>query len=108
MNDIRIVSEKLEKLLTDRSVSVYEYTVSESETRELNTEKTDFNLFRTIFGGSVSVTVILDGRKGTASGNDLTDAFAEALLKPPRTKRPDLLSRAEAAGPVSVEKLSYT
>ena len=51
MNDIRIVSEKLEKLLTDRSVSVYEYTVSESETRELNTEKTDFNLFRTIFGG---------------------------------------------------------
>ncbi len=80
MNDIRIVSEKLEKLLTDRSVSVYEYTVSESETRELNTEKTDFNLFRTIFGGSVSVTVILDGRKGTASGNDLTDAGLEKAV----------------------------
>ena len=57
MNDIKKVSEKLDALLREKSVSVYEYCVSESEKQELNTEKADFNLFRTVYDHGVSVTV---------------------------------------------------
>ena len=68
MYDIKQISRKLDALLKEKGVSVYEHCVSESEKQELNTEKADFNLFRTTFNNSVSVTVILDGRKGSASG----------------------------------------
>ena len=69
MYDIKQISQKLDALLKEKGVQVYEHCVSESEKQELNTEKADFNLFRTIFDGGVSVTVILDGKKGSASGN---------------------------------------
>ena len=80
MNEIKKVSEKLDALLREKNVSVYEYCVSESEKQELNTEKADFNLFRTIFDNDVSVTVILDGKKGHALGNDLSDAGLEKVV----------------------------
>ena len=85
MYDIKEVSQKLDALLKEKGVQVYEHCVSESEKRELNTEKADFNLFRTIFDNGVSVTVILDGKKGVASGNDLSDeglekAVSDAIL----------------------------
>ena len=73
MYDIHQVSKKLEALLKEKGAQVWEHSVSESEKRELNTELKDFSLLRTIFNNSVSVTVIQDGRKGAASGNDLTD-----------------------------------
>ncbi len=80
MNDILKVSDQLTALLRSRGVSIYETCVSESEKQELNTEKADFNLFRTIFDCGVSVTVILDGKKGAASGNDLSDAGLEKVV----------------------------
>ena len=80
MNNMKKVSEKLDALLREKGVSVYEHCVSESEKQELNTEKADFNLFRTIFNSGVSVTVIRDGKKGAASGNDLTDEGLEKVV----------------------------
>ena len=80
MNDILNVSEQLTALLRGKGISVYEVCVSESEKRELNTEKADFTLFRTIFDCGISVTVILDGRKGAASGNDLSRAGLEKVV----------------------------
>ena len=80
MYDMKTVSDKLEALLREKGVRVYEHCVSESEKQELNTEKADFNLFRTIFDNGVSVTVILDGKKGSASGNDLSDAGLEKVV----------------------------
>ena len=73
MFDLQNRSEKLDALLKEAGVTVYEHCLSESEKQELNSEKSDFNLFRTIFNSSVSVTVIQDGRKGSVSGNDLSD-----------------------------------
>ncbi len=81
MYDIKQVSQKLDALLREKGVTVYEHCVSESEKQELNTEKADFNLFRTIFDGGVSVTVIQDGKKGSASGNDLSDAGLEKAVE---------------------------
>ena len=80
MYDIKQVSQKLDSLLKEKGVQVYEHCVSESEKRELNTEKADFNLFRTIFDSGVSVTVILDGKKGSASGSDLSDEGLEKAV----------------------------
>ena len=80
MYDIKEISRKLDALLKEKGVSVYEHCVSESEKQELNTEKADFNLFRTIFDNGVSVTVILDGKKGVASGNDLSDEGLEKVV----------------------------
>lgn len=80
MYNIRQISQKLDALLAQKGVQLYEHCVSESEKQELNTEKADFNLFRTIFDGAVSVTVILDGKKGTASGNDLSDEGLDRVV----------------------------
>ena len=80
MNDILKVSDQLTALLRAQGVGIYETCVSESEKQELNTEKADFNLFRTIFNCGVSVTVIQDGKKGAASGNDLSEAGLEKVV----------------------------
>ena len=80
MYDIKQISQKLDVLLKEKGVQVYEHCVSESEKQELNTEKADFSLFRTIFDNGVSVTVILDGKKGSASGNDLSDEGLEKVV----------------------------
>ena len=80
MYELKEISRKLDALLKDKGAVVYEHCVSESEKRELNTEKADFNLFRTIFDNGVSVTVILEGRKGSASGNDLSDEGLEKVV----------------------------
>ena len=80
MNDILNVSDQLTALLRGQGVSIFETCVSESEKQELNTEKADFNLFRTIFDCGVSVTVIQDGKKGAASGNDLSPAGLEKVV----------------------------
>ena len=81
MYDIKEVSRKLDVLLQEKGVAVYEHCVSESEKRELNTEKADFNLFRTIFDYGVSVTVYQDGKKGSASGNDPSSAGLEKAVE---------------------------
>ncbi len=73
MKDFNQVSEKLEALLREKGAGEYEYRLAESEKRELNTEKADVNLYRTVFDNALALTVILDGRKGTAAGSDLED-----------------------------------
>ena len=80
MSELKKTAERLDALLREKGVSVYTYCVSESEKQELNTEKADFNLFRTIFNNAVAVTVILDGKKGSASGNDLSQEGLEKVV----------------------------
>ncbi|MBQ7058703.1 MAG: TldD/PmbA family protein [Firmicutes bacterium] len=73
MSNIREVSEKVNRLLNEKQQKVYAFEVTESEKRELNTENAEFSLYRTIFDSKINVTTIQEGRKGSASGNDLTD-----------------------------------
>ena len=93
MNDLNITSEKLETLLREQGVSEFAYSISESEKRELNTELTDVTLYRTVFDNTASVTVVIDGEKGNASCNDLSDtglrkAVEDAVLGA-RSSAPD-------------------
>ncbi len=80
MFDIKKAADQIDAMLRAKGVAEFEFQVSESEKKELNTEGADFNLLRTIFGGEVSVSVILEGRKGSASGNDLSDAGLEKVI----------------------------
>ncbi len=78
MASIQNTALKLSSLLKAAGISKFALSLTESEKRELNTEHVNFSLYRTLFDRSASVTAYLDGRKGSASGNDLTD---EGLLQ---------------------------
>ena len=80
MRDLRETANKAEELLRAAGVKKYALQVKESEKRELNTELETFSLFRTIFGVSAAVTVFMDGKKGTAAGNDLSDEGLEKVI----------------------------
>ncbi len=79
--DLKERASFLSRTLKDAGIEKYAFQVSESETKELNTELTDFSLFRTIFDGGASVTAFLGGKKGSASGSDLTDQGLAALVE---------------------------
>lgn len=72
------------KLLTDRlsgaGIEKYALSLSRSEKQELNTELEKFSLYRTTFDQDVKVTVFTDGKKGDASGNDLSEEGLEKLV----------------------------
>lgn len=87
---MRKIADRLEALLREKGAKNWSYQVSESEKQELNTEKTDFNLFRTTFDHHVAVTVLQDGRKGSAAGNDLSEAGLARVVE-------DALTGAEGA-----------
>ena len=74
-------ASKLTGLLRDAGIDKYALSLTESEKRELNTELVNFSLYRTIFDKTASVTAFMDGRKGSASGNDLTDEGLQKLVE---------------------------
>ena len=80
MNDIKETAAYLQTLLKEKGAAEYACSVSQSEKRELNTDLTEFSLYRTIFNQSASVTVIQEGRRGSSSGNDLTEAGLEKTV----------------------------
>ncbi len=84
MADLNAFSQRLAALLEGAGIAEYAFEVKESEKRELNTEHTDFVLYRTVFDKRISLDVFLDGRKGSASGNDLTDEGLEKVISAAR------------------------
>ena len=81
MADIKNIVSQLKSLLTASGVEKYAVSVAETEKRELNTEGTNFNLYRTTFGKRVSVTAFIGGKKGSSSGNDFTPEGLEKVVK---------------------------
>ncbi len=85
MSDLKNRAQFLRERLAAAGVRDYVFTVSESEMRELNTERENFSLYRTIFSDDASVKVLIDSRKGTASGNDLSDEGLQELVDSSRS-----------------------
>ncbi len=81
MSELNKKADFLESVLKAKSVEKYAFSVRESEKQELNTEGDAFKLMRTVFGGGAGVTVFAAGRKGTASGNDLSEEGLTALVE---------------------------
>ena len=92
MFDLDSVIKKLAQIMREKGIDTYSLTATESKQRELNTENTDYVLYRTIFDGKAVVTVMIDSRKGTAAGNDLSDDGIYALAL-------DAIKSAESAVP---------
>ena len=92
MSDLHSISKEALSVLAEKGSFPYSFTLTESEKRELNTEGSEFSLFRTVFNRQISVTTIPDGRKGSASGNDLSPEGIKKVVS-------DALSGAESALP---------
>ena len=80
MSELKNISAALKEKLQAAGITKYACSISEGEKQELNTEQNKFSLFRTIFSKDASVTAFIDNRKGTASGNDLSDEGLQKLV----------------------------
>ena len=80
MSGLRETADLLDGILKDKNVKKYTYTLSTSEKRELNLEKGDFKLLRTVFNNSGSVRVFLGEKMGTVAGNDISEEGLKQLV----------------------------
>ena len=92
MAELNNISSALAELLKTSGIEKYALSVSEGEKRELNTEETSFSLFRTTLGQRVSLSVFLDGKKGSSSGTDFTSEGLKKVVD-------DAVSGAESSSP---------
>lgn len=69
MGNIREISDKLKKYIDSKEGVKAQYSVTESETREITMENGEFSLFRTLYDNDVTVKVIKDNKIGNASSN---------------------------------------
>ena len=89
--EIYDVKNQILSLIEGKNVKEFAFEITESEKKELNTELTEFSLYRTIFDSEVSVMLLQDGKKGNSSGSDFSvegltkvveDAFASMQSSP--------------------------
>ena len=80
MSELKNIAAALKEKLAAAGITKYSLTLSEGEKQELNTEHDKFSLFRTIFSHGATVTAYLDSRKGSASGNDLSEEGLQKLV----------------------------
>ncbi len=92
MSDLHALSQEVLSALAEKGSFPFSFVLSESEKQELNTEGADFSLFRTVFNRNIAVTTVPDGRKGSASGNDLSSEGIRKVVG-------DAVSGAESALP---------
>ena len=78
MSEIRETADLFDRILSDKKIEKYTYTLVKSEKQELNVENGEFKLMRTVFNNSASIKVFKDNKMGNANGNDITE---EALKK---------------------------
>ena len=73
MRNLEECAHVFEGLLKECPVDHYAFSLSESESQELNLENGEFTLLRTVQGNGISLKLISQGRIGTSSGTDLSD-----------------------------------
>lgn len=80
-------------ILAGKEIDKYAFSLSDYEERELIAENGDIKQYRTTFGKSASLTVYLDGRKGSAAGNELSieglKELAETAFVSAQASEPD-------------------
>ena len=106
MSELKQLSARLSDMLAAAGITKYAFTLSEEEKRELNTEHGSFSLFRTIFDKTASVTAYMDGRKGSASGNDLSEEGLQKLVEDARSGAES--SMVDAANDIAEGQLPET
>lgn len=77
MESLSEISKKLDTLLAGRGITKYSHTVLSGERQEFNLDGGEFSLFRTTFDNNANVSVFMDDRQGTVSGNDFDEKALE-------------------------------
>lgn len=77
MESLSEISRKLDTLLAGRGIKKYSHTVFSGEKQEFNLDGGEFSLFRTTFDNNANVSVFMDDRQGTVSGNDFDEKALE-------------------------------
>ena len=90
MSELRNRADQMDRILEEKSIVRYSYTLSEGEKQELNLENGGFKLMRTVFSQSGSIKVFSGSRMGAASGNDVTEDGLKKLAE-------DALAAAESS-----------
>ena len=85
MRNLEECAHVFEGLLKECPVDHYAFSLSESESQELNLENGDFTLLRTVQGNGISLKLISQGRIGTSSGTDLSDEGLQWMIADART-----------------------
>lgn len=80
MKNLREVSDKLKNYIASKKDVKAQYTVSETETREITLENGEFSLFRTLFDNDVKVKVIHNQKIGTTSANKFTEDVLKSTV----------------------------
>ena len=85
MAELKNIAQSLKEKLAGAGLTGYAFEVTESEMRELNTEGSDFSLYRTIFDKKASAIAFIGGKKGSSSGNDFTEEGLAAVAEAAKT-----------------------
>ncbi len=80
MRQLSTVRETAERKLREKGVGKFAYTITSSRMEEFNAAGNEFSLLRTVFSSSFSLSVFIDGRKGTAAGTDFSDEAIEKTV----------------------------
>lgn len=80
MGNIREASDCLKAYIDTKEGLKAQYTVTETETREITMENGEFTLFRTLFDNDVRVNVIHNHKIGKTSTNKLDKADLEKVV----------------------------
>jgi len=68
------------KALEGKGVTKYSFSAASARKTEFNIDGGEFSLLRTVFNDGVALTVFIDGKKGTASTNSLTDESIDSAV----------------------------
>lgn len=109
MRDIRKDAEFIKERLGAKGVGKYAFTVTESRMEEFNAANGAFTLLRTTFKESLSLTVFMDGRKGTKTVSELTDeavekTIDEAVLTSSSADRDEAFDIAPSIGKLNIDR----
>ena len=106
MAELKSIALSLKQKIEAAGISEYSFEVTEREVRELNTEGRDFSLYRTLFHKKSSVEALMDGRKGTSSGNDFTEEGLTAVVEAAKAGAEN--AQADAANAIAEKQVNET
>ncbi len=78
---LRETADLMDRILQEKQLAKYKYSISQSEKQELNLENGGFKLLRTVFSGSAFMQVFRDAKMGSANGTDITETGLRKLAE---------------------------
>ena len=103
------VKESIERKLSEKGIEKFAYTITSSRMEEFNAAGNEFSLLRTVFSSALSLSVFIDGRKGTTAGTDFSDkaidkTIDEAKKAAEASERDDAYDIAPSIGRIETDR----